>query len=533
MVIKLLTIAHNHLWKHNPHGGEISTRIILKHLKSKGFRIAVIHNAPQDQGQANGIKYWSSQGSRLKPLCEEKIEAFKPHILLSWSLEGALTHHLSKQYGIPYIYFIRYWHLFNKPPHTNLLHEPIDHNIVEKYQRIFQDAAILISNSLFTQRVVQRYYNCPSVVSYPPILPLKKLELDRIYLTLVNWYPHKGSKIVEALAKAMPDQHFLGVGNSTLEKDNLKVIPYTHKMPKVYALTKILLCPSQYDEAFGRVALEALSLGIPVIAHRCGGLPEVVGEGGIVLDVGCSLDSWIKAVKTISTSYQAYSRKAIVQSNKFNWAMEVQKIESLIVNFVLRTFPTPPYAIKNGELYRVPKGISYQEYYRKVVRNEATDDDYFKIPFVAKRYNIIKKFVGDKQVLSIGSGVRETLMLNADVALDVASNAGILLKKAGYKGEFIHASCTALPFKDKTFEVAVCSEVIEHLPFIAQIKATFRDMDRVANRWIITTPRERPKGGLGVGHVHWFKKEDFNKIIPIPFKFLEISEYFYIVGGKN
>jgi glycosyltransferase involved in cell wall biosynthesis len=41
----------------------------------------------------------------------------------------------------------------------------------------------------------------------------------------------------------------------------------------------ILIVPSIWDEPFGRTALEGMALGIPVIASRVGGLPEVVEDG--------------------------------------------------------------------------------------------------------------------------------------------------------------------------------------------------------------------------------------------------------------
>lgn len=51
----------------------------------------------------------------------------------------------------------------------------------------------------------------------------------------------------------------------------------------IYAQTGVLFTLSLWYESFGRVAAEAVMNGIPVLASKTGGLPEAVGEGGILL----------------------------------------------------------------------------------------------------------------------------------------------------------------------------------------------------------------------------------------------------------
>ena len=56
-----------------------------------------------------------------------------------------------------------------------------------------------------------------------------------------------------------------------------------HDRERLYAGARALLMPS-LDEGFGVPALEAMSAGVPVIASNRGSLPEVVGDGGTLLD---------------------------------------------------------------------------------------------------------------------------------------------------------------------------------------------------------------------------------------------------------
>jgi glycosyltransferase involved in cell wall biosynthesis len=52
---------------------------------------------------------------------------------------------------------------------------------------------------------------------------------------------------------------------------------------RVYAGARALVLPS-LDEGFGMPALEAMSLGVPVIVSARGALPELVGDAGLVFD---------------------------------------------------------------------------------------------------------------------------------------------------------------------------------------------------------------------------------------------------------
>jgi glycosyltransferase involved in cell wall biosynthesis len=49
-------------------------------------------------------------------------------------------------------------------------------------------------------------------------------------------------------------------------------------MPRAYLLGDIFVGPSQIEEGLGLVFLEAAAAGLPIIATRMGGIPEVVRE---------------------------------------------------------------------------------------------------------------------------------------------------------------------------------------------------------------------------------------------------------------
>ncbi len=92
-------------------------------------------------------------------------------------------------------------------------------------------------------------------------------------LLLVGDGPTAGSAMEVATELGVADRvHFIGV---------------VEQIEPVLQQANLLLLPSE-TESFGLVALEAMASGVPVIASRVGGLPEVVahGETGYLAPVG-------------------------------------------------------------------------------------------------------------------------------------------------------------------------------------------------------------------------------------------------------
>src|SRR3546814_11226340 len=77
-------------------------------------------------------------------------------------------------------------------------------------------------------------------------------------------------------------------------------------MREVYRRTHTLLAPSQWEEAWGRVATEAQFSGIPVLASDRGGLPEAVGPGGRVLPHAAPAAVWAAALREYWTPPTVY-----------------------------------------------------------------------------------------------------------------------------------------------------------------------------------------------------------------------------------
>jgi glycosyltransferase involved in cell wall biosynthesis len=93
---------------------------------------------------------------------------------------------------------------------------------------------------------------------------------------------------------------------------NVRFLRRVSDMRQIYRQTKLLLVPSVWEEGFGMVAVEAQSCRIPVVASVRGGLPESVGEGGLLVDDYLDADSWVDAIANVQNAgrYPAFATRA-------------------------------------------------------------------------------------------------------------------------------------------------------------------------------------------------------------------------------
>merc|ERR1712046_217076 len=104
----------------------------------------------------------------------------------------------------------------------------------------------------------------------------------------------KGLSVLLPLVKAFPQEKFAVIATSWVSKDirgmlsvlyNVKVWQATRHLDKVYSVTKVLLAPSLWPEAYGLVVMEAALRGVPCLSSASGGLPEA----NVLADVGLAV----------------------------------------------------------------------------------------------------------------------------------------------------------------------------------------------------------------------------------------------------
>ena len=151
----------------------------------------------------------------------------------------------------------------------------------------------------------------------------EKLGIDKsafVVLFVGRLIKEKGVHLVLELGKRMKDVEFYIVGIGPLAEDvirvarELKNVHYVgpldnSSLPIWLNASNVLIVPSINEEGFGRVIIEALSCGIPVIGSNLGGIPEAITSLYVGKVVRPTPDDFEIAIREIMAS--SYSREEI------------------------------------------------------------------------------------------------------------------------------------------------------------------------------------------------------------------------------
>ena len=202
------------------------------------------------------------------------------------------------------------------------------------------------ANSSFTaSRIYEKFGIKPKII-YPLIIPKRyKTKINRRKVIFINPIPIKGLEVACYLAKKRPDVKFDFIECWKIKKNKkiaymkmVRDIPnITWKksvldMRNVYKHAKLVIVPSQWEEAWGRVVTEAHINGIPILASDSGGLRESVGPGGILISKDAPLEEWLDAFAQIWDDNQRYERLANA-SYRYSLRPEIQP-ENILNRFI-------------------------------------------------------------------------------------------------------------------------------------------------------------------------------------------------------
>lgn len=273
---------------------------------------------------------------------------------------------------------------------------PVVYNLMNGNHKgfTFPDCDMVLTDSYGTANFYANNFgiNCMSSGIFLRMENVLAQERQPKYITMINPVTEKGVGMFARLAlmaqKELPKEKFLVVesrgsfaeGLAKLVEPsadgksmkhpfkntmfpNVDVAKHTPNVSSIYALTKVLVCPSLWFEGWGRVASEAVMNGIPVLGSTSGGLPEAIGTAGICLDapVECQRNyslipteeqarPWMDALKKLLT--EDYSKQCQETAASFNPDVSARRALEAISPLLDRHASYSSQYLRGGMLFR-------------------------------------------------------------------------------------------------------------------------------------------------------------------------------------
>lgn len=308
-VMRIIARLHGYPPRHNA-GAEWMAHSMLRALVERGHDVQVWLSRYSGDG-----KPYDLDGVHVIPLqarLDFATAVRTADVLLSHLENVPSTSALARGYGKPVV--------------------AICHNT---HRPTFRDVAsggvaLAVLNSRWMQREAELFYAeypkavrpSSALIVRPPVFADEYRTKPGSKVTLVNCNLEKGGRVLEALARRMPDTEFLAVAGAYGEQilpdlpnvEVLQQVPGSEMRAQVYAKTRVLLMPSSY-ESWGRAGCEALASGIPVVAHPTPGLCESLGEAGVFVDRN-DLDGYEAVLRKLMqpAEYRLASKRARARS---------------------------------------------------------------------------------------------------------------------------------------------------------------------------------------------------------------------------
>ena len=200
-------------------------------------------------------------------------------------------------------------------------------------RRAVQCGVVMVAASHFLSDRVRRLSGGECETIYPFIFDDEYLVAPAAeeFVTFINPRPVKGYEIFLGIPPLLPEFCFLVVEGWPLGEVLPVVEAQLAKLPNVrflrqqsdaraiYRQTRLLLVPSVVEEGGPRVIREAQLNAIPVLGSPRGGVPEIVGDGGLILRDFEEPSAWVDAIRgvlDVPAYWEALSQAALRNAHR-------------------------------------------------------------------------------------------------------------------------------------------------------------------------------------------------------------------------
>ncbi|MEQ5634070.1 glycosyltransferase [Providencia manganoxydans] len=168
-----------------------------------------------------------------------------------------------------------------------------------KYMKLF------CRNQNLTQKIKVIY----PALSFKYIVPVENKVIKNI--TMVGTGIHKGNFIAEELANIYPEINFniLGCPEHLRKRNdliNLNYIDWCDVINFFRENTDVVIVPSEWEEPFGRVAIEGLACGNITLVSNRGGLPETVANINELIVMSNNIHAWNEKIDDVINNQLKY-----------------------------------------------------------------------------------------------------------------------------------------------------------------------------------------------------------------------------------
>lgn len=318
-------------------GGEISNRILLQSLADLGHSVTVCsisaghHTETKVNVQSSEGKIWGKFLNKIIGLVRFRVlttivaKKERPDIILCGTKGVGIAVKQGHKLGVPVGVFIRAFENIEENTKAvsfaSKIKKMLGFFVYGSYgHSMIGQASFLLPNSIYMEKVcLESFPDKETKIVYPPLVTTKLMPLkvsDTVKsIYMIGTSKDKGIHILYALSEHFPNVEFGIVGDASVPpgkvqvKGNIKRYGWANVVNLLAKEADVLIVPSICREAFGRVAIEGLIAGCPVLASDIGGLPEAVSFETALLVEPDNIDGWVELVFQIIKNPKAF-RKA-------------------------------------------------------------------------------------------------------------------------------------------------------------------------------------------------------------------------------
>lgn len=212
----------------------------------------------------------------------------------------------------------------------------------EKYHRSAEKLRV-IYNGLDIEWLTDRKASKPSIV--------RDNDKSIIMVARISkWKRHDiAISVFEELARAIPEVHMFFIGAMDADEpewfeqihyrsavspfsDRMHWIGYADDVRPWYQAAYLSILTSD-NEPFGRVVVESMACGVPVVANRSGGIPEIIEheKNGLLVESG-NIDQFVAAIKMLLTDDKlrdVLGRNAVKRAQSFSIQQHIESMEKV------------------------------------------------------------------------------------------------------------------------------------------------------------------------------------------------------------